>query len=365
MADPIRIGIIGGNVAGWAGRAHMPALSAGVPGVELVAVCTTKQESAEEAAKKFGVPHAFSDRAQMLAHPDVDVAAVIVKLPTHHDLTMEVIAAGKHVYTEWPLGTTTAQAQEMTDAARKKGLKTCVGLQARHSAEYRHMRHLIDDGYVGEVLSCTMSQVSGGSNERPAGRLWQRDAAAAANTLSITFGHAIDGLLSVVGPVATVASVVSTRVNEWVEAGTGKRYPVTSPDDILVSGRLKSGANMSVHVGSAGGAGTGYRLDVHGSEGTLVLEASGSPHSSAPARILGAQAGAKELTEIEVPQEDWVAAAGLKGNAINIGKLWKTFAESISGDGDGFEPSFESAVVHHKLVDAVRIASESGETQEL
>lgn len=366
MADPLRIGIIGGNVNGWAGRAHMPALTAGVPGVELVAVCTTRQESADEAAKKFGVPLAFSDLPTMLAHPDVDVAAVIVKLPTHHDLAMEVIAAGKHVYTEWPLGTTTAQAEEIAAAAAEKGVRTCVGLQARHSAEYRHLRHLIDDGYVGDVLSCSMSQVGGGgTSERAPSRLWQRDAAAAANTLSIAFGHAIDGLTSVVGPIESVASVVSTQVKEWTEAGTGKRYPATAPDDILVSGRLRSGATVSVHVAAAGGVGTGYRLDVHGTDGTLVLEATGSPHTSAPARVLGAQGGAKELAEIEIPQDDWVAAAGIKGGSINIGKLWKSFAESIASGDDGFEPDFAHAVEHHKLIDAVREASESGQTQQL
>ena len=365
MADNVRLGIIGANVAGWAGRAHMPALAAGVPGVELVAVCTTRQESAEEAAKKFGVSLAFSDRHEMLAHPDIDVAAVIVKLPTHHELTMDVIAAGKHVYTEWPLGTTTAQAEEMTAAAKAKGLRTCVGLQARRSPEFQQMRRLIDDGYVGEVLSCTMVQIGGGGAEKPAGRMWQREAPAAANTLSIAFGHAIDGLTSVLGPVDSVASVVSTQVKEWVEAGTGQRYPVTSPDDILVSGRLKSGATMSVHVAAVARQSSGHRLEVHGTDGTLAIEATGSPHGNAPARVLGAQGDAKELTEIEVPQDDWVVAAGLKGSSINIGKLWKSFAESITGDGDGFDPSFGSAVEHHRLIDAVRRASETGQTQQL
>jgi len=96
-----------------------------------------------------------------------------------------------------------------------------------------------------------------------------------------------------------------------------------------------------------------------------VLEATGSPHSSSPARMLGAQRGAKELTEIEVPQDDWVAAAGIKGGPINIGKLWKSFAESIASGDDGFEPDFASAVEHHKLIDAVFQASESGQTQKL
>ena len=50
MADDVRIGIIGANPTdGWAGRAHMPGLKAGVQGVKLAAVSTTRQESADEA----------------------------------------------------------------------------------------------------------------------------------------------------------------------------------------------------------------------------------------------------------------------------------------------------------------------------
>ena len=54
MADKIRLGIIGANIhRGWAPRAHLPAVVAS-PEFELTAVCTTRQESADEARQKFG-----------------------------------------------------------------------------------------------------------------------------------------------------------------------------------------------------------------------------------------------------------------------------------------------------------------------
>ena len=131
MMDDVQIGIIGANpTAGWAGRAHMPGIKAGVPGVSLAAVSTTRQESADEAKATFGANYAFDDHRKMLELDDVDVVAVVVKAPLHYELAKDVIESGKNVYVEWPLGTTTAQAQELAALAKEKSemYKGCEGL---------------------------------------------------------------------------------------------------------------------------------------------------------------------------------------------------------------------------------------------
>ncbi len=363
MADKLRVGIIGANpTAGWAARAHMPGLAAGVPGVELVAVSTTRQESADEAAKTFGARYAFDDHRRMLELDDVDAVAVVVKLPHHYELTKDIISAGKHVYTEWPLATTTDQARDLAELANAKGLRTVVGLQARRSAEFLHIRRLIDEGYVGDVLSCTLTQFSGGGLGRPSARIWMRDAAVHANTLSIAFGHAIDGLTTAMGPIASLAAVVETEVREWTASDTGERFSVDAPDDVLVSGRLAQGGSVAVHVASLAHHSSGYRFEVHGSEGSLTILAGGSPHNG-PAKVLGAQGDAKELAELDVPQDSWVGEAGLSGQQINIGKLWASYADSVMNGAPAFDPDFSSAVAHHELVDAVQRASDTGQTQ--
>lgn len=363
MADTVRVGIIGGNAAGWAGRAHMPALAAGVPGVEFAAVSTTRQESADEAAAKFGAKRAYADHHALLADPEVDVAAVSVKLPMHYELTKDIIAAGKHVYTEWPLGTTTEQAVEMAEAAAAAGVRSCVGLQSRYSADYAEIRRLIDSGAVGEVLTVNLAQFASGALSRPTGRLWMRDESAHANTLSITFGHAIDGLVSMVGPVQSVAAIVRTQVGEWTasDTDTGERFAVTAPDNVLVSGVLASGAGFSVHIASVAAVGTGHRLEVHGSKGTITLGAPGSTHTG-PGGLRAATEGESELREMSAPQDDWVTAAGLNGPAVNIGKLWAAYAASILNGGE-FHPDFADAVAHHRLIDAVQRASDTGQVQ--
>src|ERR671918_1521058 len=128
MANKVRLGFVGANVRStWASQSHFPALLAS-PDVELTAVCTTRPESAEEARQAFGAKLAFHDFRAMVASPEIDAVAVVLRVPSHYEPTKAAINAGKHVYTEWPLGQSTAQAQEMADTARSKGVKTMVGL---------------------------------------------------------------------------------------------------------------------------------------------------------------------------------------------------------------------------------------------
>ena len=363
MADNVRIGIIGANPSnGWAGRAHMPGLKAGVPGVKLTAVSTTRQESADEAAATFGAEHAFDDHRKMLELDDLDVVAVVVKLPHHYALAKDVIESGKNVYVEWPLGTTTAQAEELAALAKEKGVRTAVGLQARRSAEFLHIRKLIEEGYVGDVLSVDMTQFSSGGLARPSGRVWMRDKAQGANTLTITFGHAIDLLMTAVGPFETLSSMVTTQVHEWTASDTGEKFSVDSPDDVRVAGKLRSGAAVSVHVGQVAGVNTGHRFVVHGTQGALMVTADGSPHAGGAGTLFGAQ-GDDNMAEIEAPQDDWVTANGIKGQSVNIAKLWASYAKSVQEGTAGFEPDFDAAVQHHRFVDAVQRASDTGQAQ--
>src|ERR671910_419295 len=175
MANKIRLGFVGANVrSNWASQSHFPALLAS-PDVELTAVCTTRPESAAEARDALGAKLAFHDVRAMVASPAIDAVAVVVRVPLHYEPTKAAIEAGKHVYTEWPLGRTTAEAEELAALARATGVQTAVGLQSRVSPTLMYMKEQIESGYVGEVLSCHVSCMRDGSLERPPSRTWERD----------------------------------------------------------------------------------------------------------------------------------------------------------------------------------------------
>src|ERR1700686_5090734 len=149
MADRIRLGLIGASVRGtWSSRSHLPAVQASSD-IELTAVCTTKAASAEAARQAYGARLAFHDYREMIASPEIDAVAVVVRVPSHYAPTKAALEAGKHVYCEWPLGRTTAEAVELAALARANKLVTAVGLQARVNPAVMHMKDLMDSGYVG------------------------------------------------------------------------------------------------------------------------------------------------------------------------------------------------------------------------
>ena len=364
MAEKLRVGIIGANVSrGWSPRAHLPALLA-LPEFELAAVCTAHEETARESAAKFGAGMAFHDHREMLAHADIDIVCVSVRVPIHHRPTMDALEAGRHVYTEWPLGANLAEAEEMAGLAREKGVRTLVGLQSRCAPEYLWLKELVGDGYVGEVLSVRLNQFGSGLLSKTSERTWQRDNSLGATTLTISSGHVIDALCFCLGEFKEVSAVVETRVKQWPETDTGLILDVTAPDNVMVNGTLESGAVVSIHVASIPWHGSGFRLEVYGTDGTLALGASEHPHLDGTV-VLGGKSADSGLAELPVPDRlTWVPDGVPAGPPFNVAQMWRRFGEAIRS-GDSVEPDFDSAVRRHRLLDAIERASDTGEKQSL
>ncbi|MGE3536876.1 MAG: Gfo/Idh/MocA family protein [Candidatus Tectimicrobiota bacterium] len=359
-SDKIRLGVIGANPsAGWAPRAHLPALMASAE-VELTAVCTTRPESAAASAQKYGARLAFHDYRELVACPDIDAVAVVVRVPSHYEPTKAALLAGKHVLTEWPLGKTTAEAEELTALAKQQGVQGFVGLQARVAPAILYARELVSSGYVGEVLACHMSLVRDGVLQRTSDRTWQRDASLGATTLTIASGHSIDAMRFVVGDFRQVSAVVSTQVPQWLEVDTQRLLDVTAPDNILVSGQLTTGAVASVHVAAIPWAGSGYRMEIYGREGTLVVSGADSPQLGA-LQLQGTRSGG-QLEPLDIPSRLRVVPDSMpQGAPYNVGQLYSHFARAIrTGEAAPSHATFDTAVDLHRLIDTMSAASASG-----
>jgi len=358
MAEKIRLGLIGASVRGtWSARSHLPALQASSD-VELSAVCTTRADSAEAARQAWGARLAFDDYHKMVASPQIDAVAVVVRVPSHYAPTKAALEAGKHVYCEWPLGRTTAEAVELAALAKANGLVTAVGLQARVNPAVMHTKELVEAGYVGEVMAVHVSLMREGVLTRPSNRTWQRDAELGANTLTIANGHTVDAMRFVAGDFSQLSAVVATQAKQWLDTGANTWLDVTSPDNVLISGRLANGAVVSVHIGAIPFAGSGYRMEIYGRDGTLVVSGEDSPQLG-EVSLYGAKGGNK-LALIPIPQRFTVAAADTpSGEPHNVGQMYTVFSQAIR-DGGSRQPTFGTAVDLHRLVDAIKQASDNG-----
>jgi len=185
---------------------------------------------------------------------------------------MAALNAGKHLYCEWPLAATTEQAQQMRDLAVRKGGRHMVGLQARGARTFNRLRDLVAEGYVGKVLSCTMivSTPTWGT-EFTHDWAYMADRSNGNTLLTSPGGHSIDALCFCLGEFKELSSVVANQRQRVKIVETGEAIQMTSPDQVLLSGVLQSGAVASVHLKGGTANGTGFLFEIHGTEGDLAV----------------------------------------------------------------------------------------------
>jgi predicted dehydrogenase len=360
MAAKIRVGIVGATVtpggSGWGANAHVPALHA-LAEYELKAVCTAHEATAKASAAAFGAELAFHDFDELVAHPDVDLVAVVVRVPGHYRLVVRALEAGKAVLCEWPLGASLGEAEAMADLASARSLRTAVGLQARSDPTLMYARELVQQGSIGEVLSASFSSVGQAVTRRGVGRIWQGDRRNGANTLTIAGGHAIDALCFVVGELEEVSARLATRITEWHNTDTGETVAVDSPDWVSLSGRLASGAEVSFLVATVPSSPSGNRFEIYGRDGTLVI--AGGSSNIGPNQLHGAR-GDEPLTAMEPPERfTLVPESTPAGPPRNVAQAYARLARALSA-GERFEPDFAHAVKRHALIAAIERSSAEG-----
>ena len=93
---------------------------------ELLSVCGRRFERAEEIAKKHGINRIYAEYRELIRSDDLD--AVIVGSPDdlHHEMVIEALSHGKHVFCEKPMASSVQQAQEMASLAQKQGVVNMV-----------------------------------------------------------------------------------------------------------------------------------------------------------------------------------------------------------------------------------------------
>jgi predicted dehydrogenase len=360
----IRVGIIGANPdRGWAAQAHIPALTSLSDDFEITALSTTRRESADAAGERFGVRVAFDNHRELVNSPAVDVVAVTVKVPYHLELATAALAAGKSVYCEWPLGNGLKEAETLAALAKQQSVLAVAGLQARSAPSVAYVRELIEQGYVGEVLSTTLigSGMGWGPTVEPY-NAYLNDKQNGATMLSIALGHAADALCYCLGEVRELSATMTVRRKTFTIAGTDESKPMNTEDQVAVTGLLEGGPAFSIHYRGGSSRGTNLLWEINGSEGDLQLTATGGQAQIWELDVRGGTGAQSSLEPLPVPEQyRW---APPQGPGSNVAQAYAHFARDYR-EGTHFCPTFEDAVTRHRMLDAIETAAVTGRRQTL
>ncbi|MBO9577338.1 MAG: Gfo/Idh/MocA family oxidoreductase [Microbacteriaceae bacterium] len=117
----------------------------------IVAIASRDLARAQELAAKVGAPKAYDSYAAMLADPEVDAVYVASTNELHREHALLVIAAGKHVLIEKPMGCSAEEAREIAAAARAAGVFAMEAMWTRFLPQTDVLLQLVERGDLGEL----------------------------------------------------------------------------------------------------------------------------------------------------------------------------------------------------------------------
>jgi predicted dehydrogenase len=361
-AKKIRVGLIG--VGNWANHAHLRVLSL-LPEYEIVAVQARRREVAEAAAQRFGIRHVVDTVEELVVLADVDLVLVVNTTPQHADTVRAAIAAGKHVYCEWPLTVGSAVALELQQLAEKAGVRHIVGLQRRLSPHNRFVRDLLADGYVGAMRSVRMHVSTNYFQGRlPKALSWTVPAENFSSVVTIYAGHFLDMLFHAVGRPSSISAVLANQFKQATIIETGEVFAKTTPDQLVLIGSLGESAVLTVQIEGGKRNGSGVQIDITGDQGDLrITNRSAFGDVGDDYVVEGAHGDNLPLAKLEIPPcYNWLPDSGLPSAVLELANLYAAFARDVA-EGTGTVPSFGDAVWLHRLFDQIEASTKSGERQ--
>lgn len=354
----IRVGIVGLQASrSWAAVAHLPALGQLTDQYEILGVVNSSPESSRAAAEACRIPLAFSSIEEMASSDEVDLIVVTVRVPMHYDAVKTILLHGKHVYCEWPLGRTLAEAEELAAMARERSLLAVAGTQARVSVALRKTADLIKNDFIGSILSSSIrgwaapwgDTISDTKNEE-----YLRKEQNGADLLTIPFAHTLAAACDVLGDVRDLSAVVHTRYTKVKVLDTGKFIDADAPDFISVIGNLSNDAPFSINFqGGHPVNGDAFIWEIEGSKGKIVIKAQTGHTQMADFTISHYTPSGQEPGLINTANADDHVPFGPD---TNVREMYNRIASDIL-HGTNSAPSFDDAVILHKLIDDIRLSS--------
>ncbi len=336
MSEPLRIGLVGAG--GIVKSRHLPGFRK-IDGVELVTVCNRSHESSEAVAREWDIAEVDEDWRDLVARPDLDIIVIGTWPYLHRDITSAALMAGKHVFCQARMTMNLADARHMYELSQLSDKVTAICPPPHVMSVDKLVKQMLADGYLGELRHVRLTSLSGGGAAPDQPASW-RQIQAYSGLNAMAMGIWAEILIDWCGPCAEVWANHRTWVDERPNP-LGGRYHVTIPDSVTALATFRNGAQGIFHWSAVALHGGGERIELHGSEGTII-------HQVGQDFVEAGRCGEAGLTSVTVPPE-----------LRNEWTVEENFIQAIR-EGVPVQTSFLDGLRYMELVEAIYRAHESG-----
>lgn len=163
-----RVGVIG---LGYWGPNRLRALIE-LPSVDVRYACDIDPSRVARFARANPTVIATTDYTEMLEDPSLDAVVIATPVYTHFEIASAALEAGKHVFVEKPLASSSDEAERLVSMAEKRDLTLMCGHTFLYSPPVRLIKEIIDRGDLGEIYFISSSRVNLGLHQRDVSVIW-------------------------------------------------------------------------------------------------------------------------------------------------------------------------------------------------
>lgn len=144
----LNIGIVG---AGRIGKVHAASITYHIPQAQIAMVTDVYEPAAKALAETYGVPRYSTDYMDIVNDPEIDAVLVCSPTPTHADISIAAMKAGKHVFCEKPVDLTIEKIKKTAQVAQETGRKLQIGFNRRFDHNHGKVQQMAANGTLGNV----------------------------------------------------------------------------------------------------------------------------------------------------------------------------------------------------------------------
>ncbi len=168
MSDVVRIGVVGLGYWGPNLARNFDAL----PGAELRWCCDADAQVRERYAAQYPATRFTAELDDLLSDPELDAIVLATPVPSHADLAVRVLAAGKHCFVEKPLAQSVADAERAVAAADRAGKVLMVGHLLEYHPAVTKLKQIADEGELGAIHYIYSNRLNLGKLRADENALW-------------------------------------------------------------------------------------------------------------------------------------------------------------------------------------------------
>lgn len=142
------------------------------PGAQVACVSDLRPERLKLLQSRYPTIQVTGDHRALVEDPGIDAVVIATPVSTHFDLAMRALQAGKHVFVEKPLASTSEQVHRLMDAAEKANRLLMVDHTFVYTGAVRKIRQLVDDGSLGDIYYYDSTRVNLGLFQHDVDVLW-------------------------------------------------------------------------------------------------------------------------------------------------------------------------------------------------